>query len=310
VNFILTILGSSSALPTSKRFPTAHLLNVNERFFLIDCGEGTQIQLRKFKTKFTRINHIFISHSHGDHVFGLFGLLSSFNLLGRKADLHIYGPAELKKMISFFQDNFRHGEGFNIVLHDTGQRGKKRIYEDKNIEVFSFPLKHRIPTTGFLFIEKEPKPNLRKDIVKKYNPGIENIANILKGGDLELEDGTMIPHNDLILPKWKKRSYAYCSDTAFYPSIKKYIKDVNLLYHESTFSEDDKELAKETMHSTAMHAAEIAKMVNAGKLLIGHFSNRYKNIKILEEEARSVFPETFAVNDGDSFMLERCRESQ
>jgi ribonuclease Z len=309
VNFSLTILGSSSALPTSKRFPTAHLLNVNERFFLIDCGEGTQIQLRKYKVKFSRINHIFISHMHGDHLFGLFGLLSSFNLLGRKTDLHIFGPSELKTVIDFFLIHFSHSMVYKIILHEVDHKKKQLLFENRNLEVFSFPLKHRIPATGFLFIEKDVELNLNKSAVAKYKPGVSDLAEIKKGHDLELENGKIIPNKDLTLNRWKRRSYAFCSDTAFYPPIIEILKGVDLLYHEATFAESDASLASETLHSTAKQAAQIAKMSKVSRLLIGHYSNRYKNTSILLNEAKEIFENSFAVAEGDVYDVERYRES-
>jgi ribonuclease Z len=309
VNFSLTILGSSSALPTSKRFPTAHLLNVNERFFLIDCGEGTQIQLRRYKAKFSRINHIFISHMHGDHLFGLFGLLSSFNLLGRKADLHIFGPSEMKTFIDFFITHFSHSSTYKIILHSTGHKKKQLIYENKNLEVYSFPLKHRIPTTGFLFVEKRAELNLNKLAIEKYKPGISALAGIKNGRDLELENGKIIPNKDLTLKKWRNRSYAFCSDTTFYPKIAEILKGVDILYHEATFSQADATLATETFHSTARQAAEIAKMAKVSKLLIGHYSNRYKDTDILLNEAKEVFENSFAVSEGEVYNVDRYRES-
>ena len=192
VKFSLTILGSSSALPTSKRFPAAHLLNVNERLFLIDCGEGTQIQLRKFKFRFGKINHIFISHLHGDHIFGLFGLLSSFQLLGRINDLHIYAPGKLKEIIDFYEKNFAQEQKFRTIIHPLGYKRESLIYNDDWIEVYSFPLNHRIPTCGYLFREISQELNLRKEAIDRYRPGLENILKIKKGENLELSDGTII----------------------------------------------------------------------------------------------------------------------
>ena len=307
MQFSLTILGSSSALPTSKRFPTAHLLNVNERFFLIDCGEGTQMQLRKFKTRLGKINRIFISHTHGDHVFGLFGLFSTFQLLGRKIDLHIHAPGEIKALIDFYTANFGGNLDYRIILHNLGFKHPMVIYSDSQVEVTSFPLKHRVPACGFLFREMPALLNLRKEAMDIYKPGIAEINDIKKGNDLVLHNGMIIPNHELTLPPWKTRSYAYCSDTGFYPGISEIVKNVDLLYHEATFSMDDETIATETMHSTSLHAASIAKMAQVEKLLIGHFSSRYKNTDLIIEEAKTVFPETFGVNDGDIFEVDRVR---
>jgi ribonuclease Z len=294
-------------MPTSKRFPTAHLLNVNERFFLIDCGEGTQIQLRRFKLGFAKINRVFISHIHGDHLFGLFGLLSSFQLLGRKNELHIHGPGEIKEIVNFYEKYFGTEQSYRIKVHPLGYTRKMLIFEDERLEVFSFPLKHRVPTCGFLFIEKEGDLNLKKEAIDKYKPGIENIHSIKAGKDLVLDDGTIIPNTELTLSPWKRRSYAYCSDTSFDPKLSEILQEVDLLYHEATFSREDEELAKITGHSSTVQAASIALSSNARKLLIGHFSSRYKSPEILQNEAREIFPETFAVNDGDEFEVERVR---
>jgi ribonuclease Z len=307
VKFSLTILGSSSAMPTTKRFPTAHLLNVNERFFLIDCGEGTQIQLRRFKLGFARINRLFISHIHGDHVFGLFGLLSSFQLFGRKNEFHIHGPGEIREVVQFYEKYFGVEQSYRIKVHPLGYTRKMLIFEDERLEVFSFPLKHRVPACGFLFREKQCELNLKKEAIDEYKPGIENIHKIKKGENLVLIDGTIIPNAVLTLPPWKTRSYAYCSDTSYDPQLSKILKDVDLLYHESTFSQEDEELAEITGHSSTCQAAKIALASHAGKLLIGHFSSRYKSPEILQNEAREIFQNSFAVNDGDVFEVVRER---
>ncbi len=307
MKFSLTILGSGSATPTTKRFPTAHLLNVNERFFLIDCGEGTQIQLRRYKLGFAKINRVFISHIHGDHVFGLFGLLSSFQLLGRKNELHIHGPGELRELVKFYQRYFGIEQSYRIYVHPLGYTRKMTIFEDERIEISSFPLKHRVPTCGFLFREKPAELNLKKEAIDLYKPGIENIHKIKNGEDLVLDDGKIIPNSVLTLPPWKTRSYAYCSDTAYDPGLPDILKGVDLIYHEATFSKADEELANITGHSSSAQAAAIGRDCNPRKLLIGHFSSRYKSPEILLNEAREIFVNTYAVNDGDRFDLEKER---
>lgn len=306
MTFSVTILGSSSALPTSKRFPTAHLFNSNERFFLIDCGEGTQIQLRKFRLRFSKISHIFISHLHGDHYFGLFGLISSFSLLGRNSDLHIYAHAGLEKMIECQFTNY--SINFNLVFHKIPTHKELLLYEDKNLTVSTFPLKHRIPASGFLFKEKERELNLRKDVISKYNLSIKDILTIKKGNDYLWEDKKIIKNEQLTYPPYQTRSYAFCSDTAYYPKVAEYVKNVDLLYHEATFAEDMKEMAKKSTHSTAKQAAEIASKANVGKLLIGHFSSRYKNEKLIENEAKEIFENTEAVVEGNTYAIEMKRK--
>ncbi len=295
-------------MPTSKRFPTAHLLNVNERFFLIDCGEGTQIQLRRYKLGFAKINRIFISHIHGDHVFGLFGLLSSFQLFGRKNELHIYGPGEIMEVVKFYEKYFGTEQSYRIKVHPLGYTRKMLIFEDERIEVFSFPLKHRVPTCGFLFREKPADLNLKKEALDIYKPGIEDIHKIIKGEDLVLYNGTIVPNSELTLPPWKPRSYAYCSDTSFDLQLAEILNKVDLLYHEATFSQEDEELAYATGHSSSVQAAKVALACNARKLLIGHFSSRYKSSEKLLNEAQLIFVNTFAVNDGDVFEIDRVRD--
>jgi ribonuclease Z len=307
IPFTLTILGSSSALPTSKRFPPAHLLNVNERFFLIDCGEGTQIQLRRYKFRFGKVNHIFISHIHGDHLFGLFGLLSSFQLMGRDKDLHLYAPGELRDIVGFYEKHFSHEHKFRIIVHPLGYRRKKLIYTDDWLEVYSIPLKHRIPACGFLFRELPQELNIIKESIDRYKPSLEQIVAIKRGMDLVCADGTVVPSSELTYPPWKTRSYAYLSDTAYNPSMAKTLENPDLLFHESTFSHADESLALQTYHSTSVQAAKLAKMAGAGKLLLGHFSSRYKEVEFLAGEAREFFPETYIVNDGDVFQVERVR---
>ena len=307
MKFSLTILGSSSAMPTTKRFPTAHLLNVNERFFLIDCGEGTQVQLRRFKLGFAKINRIFISHIHGDHVFGLFGLFSSFQLLGRKNQLHIYGPGELMELVKFYEKYFGTDQSYRITVHPLGYTRKMLIFEDERLEVFSFPLKHRVPTCGFLFREKKPDLNLKKEAIDIYKPLLEDIHKIKKGEDLVLSDGKKVPNSELTLPPWKTRSYAYCSDTAYDPGLSEILQDVDLLYHEATFSKEDEELAGTTGHSSSAQAAMVARACNAKRLLIGHISSRYKTPELLLNEACDIFVNTYAVNDGDCFEVDRQR---
>jgi ribonuclease Z len=308
VSFSVTILGSSSALPTSERFPTAHLLNANERFFLIDCGEGTQIQLRKYRIRLGKINHIFISHLHGDHIFGLFGLISSLNLIGREATLHIFGPDEIEELMLDHLKYFQNELSFEIAIHKFQTRHPATIHKDTNIEVVTIPLKHRIPTCGFLFREQPIPRNIKKDLVEKYKIPIKDIVKIKGGRDFKTSDGQIIPNSELTLPPFRTRSYAYCSDTAYSEEIIEIVKNVDILYHETTFLQKDADLAAETLHSTTRQAAEIALKSCAGKLLIGHFSSRYKTYDTFEKEAKEIFPETTAVNDGDVFSISRIRE--
>ena len=297
--FELTILGSSSALPTSDKYPTGQIFNVFGRFFLIDCGEGTQIQIRRNKIGFGKINHIFISHLHGDHYYGLIGLISTFNLLGRKHDLHIYSPSELKQLIQPQIDFIKGDMQFKILFHPLDFKKIRQIYIDKHIEVISFPLLHSIPTCGFLFREIRKQPNIKKELIQYYNISIAEIKNIKAGGNFTTNSGEVIPHETLTTPPPLPRSYAFCTDTAFYPQIVETIKGVDLLYHEATFAEDMKEFANSTLHSTAKEAAEIAKLAGVKKLIIGHFSARYKNKNPFLDEAKQVFENTAIAREGE-----------
>ncbi len=298
----LTILGCSSALPTSERFSTAQVLQMLGRYFLIDCGEGTQMQLRKAKSPFTKINNVFISHLHGDHYFGIFGLLSSFSMLGRKHPLYIYGPKQLQDIINHQVQFF--GEDLSFPIHyvvTDPSNDLHLLFEDKCVEVYSFPLKHRAPTTGFLFVEKTKMPNIRKEAIAQYGLSIAEIAAIKSGSELRLEDGSVIANSELVIESAPPRSYAFCSDTAYTASTVQYVKGVSLLYHEATFTDDLIARAKQTQHSTARQAAEIASEACVEKLVIGHFSARYKDLNVFLNEATPVFPNTFLAKDMHSF---------
>lgn len=290
----LTILGFNSAIPKKKSAPTAQLLEISNRHFLIDCGEGTQVQLRKAKAKFSKINHIFISHLHGDHVFGLIGLISTLQLLGKETPLYIFGPKGLKDFIMNQLVHTQSNCSFALNFKELNGSESELIFEDDKVEVFTIPLNHRIYTNGYLFREKSKNRKLNIEAVKKY-PEIDtcDYQNLKNGRDFQLLSGEMIPNELLTFPAEKSYSYAFCSDTRYKPDIVSIIQDVDLLYHEATFLEDLKEMADYTGHSTAKEAAMIAKSANAGKLVLGHFSNRYKNPEVMLEEARPVFENTY-----------------
>jgi ribonuclease Z len=310
MSFSLTVLGSSSALPTSKRFPAAQVLNVQERFFLIDCGEGAQIQIRKFKLPLSRIHHIFISHLHGDHFFGLFGLLSSMNLLGRKADLTIHAHADLELTLSHFKRYFGTDFQFRIAFQPFSPLSQSQIFEDKQVTVEAFPLRHGVPTAGFIFREKARPLNIRKDKVEHLKIPYREIVKIKAGSDYTSEDGKFYRNSDLTLPMIRPRSYAYVTDTIYLPKIAGFVSGVDLLYHEATFLDKDRRIARLSGHSTALQAARIADKARVGKLLIGHFSSRYKNMSAFTDEARSLFANTFAVEDGDVYQVAEERMVQ
>ena len=296
----LTILGSSSALPTSERFPSAHVLNVRERLFLIDCGEGTQMQLRKNRIRFSKINHIFISHLHGDHVFGLYGLLSTFNLMGRKNPVHLYAPENYYQILKSHLNDFDIQLGFEIDFIPLSGKDPIQILNDKYLSVSSFPLQHRIPSFGFLFREKIGERNIKKECIDEFKIPTVRIPAIKKGEDFITQEGVVIRNEDITLAPSEPRSYAYCSDTKFFKRLSSFVKGVTLLYHEATFDKTKAELAKITGHSTTLDAAVTASNADVGKLLIGHFSARYKDIGSLVEEARTIFPGTFPAMEGMS----------
>ncbi|HPR72830.1 MAG TPA: ribonuclease Z [Bacteroidales bacterium] len=299
----LTILGSSSALPTSERFPSAHVLNAHERIFLIDCGEGTQIQLRRNKIRFGKINHIFISHLHGDHVFGLYGLLSTFNLMGRTNPLCLYAPYNYDSLLFSHLKDFDINLNFEIAFTPLKNNDPVIILDDKYLTVTSFPLQHRIPSYGFLFREKPHDRNIIKECISRYEIPFVRIPAIKKGEDFVTNDGVLIRNEDITLPGPKPLSYAYCSDTKYFNRLMSFVKDVDLLYHEATFDKSLSSLATTTGHSTTTDAAKTAMDANAETLIIGHFSSRYKDIKPLVEEAREIFPRTFPAIDGKTYEI-------
>jgi ribonuclease Z len=297
----LTILGSSSALPTSERFPSAHVLNAHERLFLIDCGEGTQMQLRKNRIRLAKINHIFISHLHGDHVFGLYGLLSTFSLMGRKAPVHLYAPEKYYQIFNSHLDDFDIRLSFEIDFIPLKGKDPVQILNDKYLTVSSFPLDHRVPAFGFLFREKLSERNIIKEKIEEYHIPTVRIPAIKKGEDFVTADGIIIKNEDITFPPTVPLSYAYCSDTKYFRRLASFVRGVTLLYHEATFDKSLDQLAAITGHSTTLDAAKTALDAEVGSLIIGHFSARYKNISFLVEEARSLFPATFAAIDGKSY---------
>jgi ribonuclease Z len=277
-----------------KSAPTAQFLEMEERCFLIDCGEGTQVQLRKAKAKFSKINHIFISHLHGDHVFGLPGLISSFRLLGRETPLHVYGPKGIKEMMeTIFRITETH-QGFEVVFHELSSKKSEKVFEDNRVEVFTIPLDHRIYCNGYLFKEKPKERHLNMQEISKY-PEIEicDYHNLKRGKDIQLSDGYILKNENLTKPAEPSVSYAFCSDTRYLESIIPIIKNVDVLYHEATFLHDLKKMADYTGHSTALEAAKIARKANVKKLILGHFSNRYNDLSVFLNEACEIFPETY-----------------
>jgi ribonuclease Z len=296
--FELLVLGSSSASPTSERNPSAQLLNIAERYFLIDCGEATQIQLRKFRAKFQAIDHLLISHLHGDHFFGLPGLISSMHLLGRKQPLNVYCPKELKEIMDVIVRVSDTRLNFPINWIFTSNHCPQLIFEDQKVLVYSFPLKHRIFCTGFLFREKPLPRKIDKSILEKLNISFADILRLKAGSDVMNQDGILIKNADATIDPLPPRSYAYCSDTIYHEELAEIVKDVDLLYHESTFLEDHKERAAKTFHTTAKQAAALAAKARAGTLLLGHFSARYTDLQAFLREAGEVFANCVLATDG------------
>lgn len=301
--FEVLILGNSSATPMYGRHPTSQVLNFNEQLFLIDCGEGTQMQLFRYGIRSTKINHIFISHLHGDHYLGLVGLLSSQHLVGRQADLHLYGPAPLKEILDL---QFKHSDTrlrYTLIFHPTNESQAELILDTPMLRVTSFPLRHRIACTGFRFDEGKRAASLKADAIERLQIPTAYLKLLKKGIDYVAKDGTVFPASELTTPPPPARSYAYCSDTVLSPDYLPYIADVDLLYHESTFMHDMVDRAKETFHTTSLEAGEVAKTVGAKKLLLGHYSARYKDLQPLLQESRTVFSNTELSEEGKWFLV-------
>ncbi len=281
-----------------KRFSSAQMVNFREKLFLFDCGEGTQIQMRRYKQKFSRLNHIFISHLHGDHTFGLPGLISTLSLMGRRSTLHIHAHEDLEKILQPFLDYFMHKAMFDLVYHPFNPDKYALIYEDKSLEIYTIPLKHSAATAGFLLKEKPKAHNVKKEAINTFDLNIKDILKIKQGEDIVDKDGKIIPNACLARPPKPSRSFAYITDTAYKPEIAHYLKNVDLLYHEATFADEETLRVSGTLHSTGEQAARIAKAANAKRLLIGHFSSRYKSTDAIEASARAVFENTTAAKDG------------
>ncbi len=294
----VTILGCNSALPVIERFQTAQIVHFREKMFMIDCGEGTQIRMRQFKIKPTRLNHIFISHLHGDHVFGLIGLISSLGMVGRTADLVIHAHPDLEKMLQPQIDYYCAEMSYKVIFESIDPRKHVLIYEDRSLRVFSIPLKHRVPSCGFLFEEKEKPRHIIREMIDFYHIPLKEIPFIQQGADFITEDGTVIPNERLTRPATPPKRYAYCSDTAFSKRIIPWIEGVDLLYHEATFLHTDIVRAKATGHSSAQQAAEIARDAHVKQLIIGHYSARYDHIEDLLAEAQAIFSNTRLAFDG------------
>lgn len=297
----LTILGCYAATPRTFTNPTSQVLEIKNRLFLIDCGEGTQVQLRKNQIRFSKINHIFISHLHGDHFYGLIGLVSTFMLLNRTTDLHIYGPKGIKEVINLQMRLSNSWVNYGLFFHELESKESEIVYEDDKVVVKTIPLKHRVYTNGFLFQEKKGDRKMNLDAVLNFEIDKCFYQNIKNGKDITLDDGRVIENEKLTFDPIPPKSYAFCSDTAYDEKIVPIVEGVSVLYHESTFLEKEIDLANRTLHSTAKEAARIALKANVNQLLLGHYSTRYPSIELFKEEAETVFPNVLLSDDGISF---------
>ena len=297
----LIILGCYAATPRTFTNPTSQVLEIRNRLFLIDCGEGTQVQLRKNKIKFSRISHIFISHLHGDHFFGLVGLVSTFMLLNRTSDLHIYGPKGIKEIINLQLRLSNSWTNYGLFFHELESKESEIIFEDEKVIVSTIPLKHRVYTNGFLFKEKISVRKLDLNAVQNYEIDKCYYQKIKNGKDITLDDGQIIENKKLTFDPEPPLSYAFCSDTVYNENIIPIIKEVDVLYHESTFLDSEEALAGKTMHSTAKEAAKIALKANVKQLVLGHYSTRYESIELFKIQAETIFPKILLADDGKSF---------
>ena len=293
----VTVIGCGSALPTMHHNNAAQVVEVDGHLYLIDCGEGTQVWLRRSKLAFSRISAIFITHIHGDHVFGLIGLISSFNLLDRDKPLHVFAPKELEEFLNLQIKMFCRDMGYEVIFHAVDTTKKQVIYEDEKVTVKSLPLNHRMPCSGFIFSEKQKLPHINREMVDFYKVPNYKLNDIKNGLDFVAEDGEIVPFTRLTTPAEKPKSYAYCSDTKYIPDLYKQLEEVDALYHEATYANDRKEQAAKYYHSTAEEAAMVARDAKVSRLYIGHYSQRYNDEKLLLEEARKVFPETYLTNE-------------
>lgn len=296
--FEVTVLGCGSALPTVKHNGSGMVVNIREKYFLVDCAEGTQVELRRNHIHLNRLFNVFITHLHGDHCFGLMGLISTLGLLGRTAPLHVYGPQDIETLFQPLVDYHCNGMTYEVVFHPIDTHQNVCIYEDKSLQVFSIPLKHRIRCCGYYFKEKELSRHILKEAIEKYNIPISQINNVKAGLDYVTPNGQIIKNEVLTTPPSPARSFAYCSDTVFRPEIAEMMKGVDLLYHEATFAESEKPLCSKVYHSTAKQAAEIARLAGAKQLMLGHYSSRYNDETILQKEAAEVFENTILAKEG------------
>lgn len=301
--FKIHILGCGSALPTLHHYASAQVVEMRGKQFMIDCGEGTQMQLRRSRIRFTKLSAVFITHLHGDHCFGLIGMISTFGLLGRTAKLDVYAPKELELMLQEQMRMFCHNFDYEVAFHAVDTRKQQVVYEDRSLTVESIPLEHRMPCCGYLFKEKATLPHIRRDMIDFYQIPVSQINNIKAGSDWITAEGETVPNSKLVEAADQPRSYAYCSDTRYIPTLHERIRGVTALYHESTYDEDNLLMAEKYYHSTARQAALVARDAGAGKLLLGHYSSRYEDENVLLNEAKQVFENSFLCDEQMVFEL-------
>lgn len=299
--FRVHILGCGSALPTPRHFASAQVVEVRGKLFLVDCAEATQVQLRRSRINFIRLSAVFISHIHGDHCFGLIGMISTLGMLGRTAPLHIYAPEALEPVLQMEMQVFCTDLGYEVVFHSVDTLSQQVVYSDHSVTIETIPLQHRLPCCGYLFREQPTLPHIRRDMIDFYQIPLSQIGNIKSGADWTTSDGELVPNSRLVTPADPPRSYAYCSDTRYIPNLYERVYGVNLLYHESTYADDNLQMAGKYYHSTARQAALVASDAHVGRLLLGHYSSRYADEQVLLDEAKQVFPNTSLTNEFDIF---------
>jgi len=301
--FKIHILGCGSALPTLRHYASSQVVELRDKVLMLDCAEGTQMQLRRSRVRFTKLSHVFITHLHGDHCFGLIGMISSFGLLGRTATLHVHAPEALGPMLQQQIDFFTRDLDFSVEFHPVDTTTRAVVFEDRSLTVETIPLEHRMPTCGYLITEKPSLPHIRREMIDFYQIPESQINNIKNGADWTTADGELIANARLVRAPEPPRSYAYCSDTRYMPSLHEQLRGVTALYHESTYGEDNLVNARKYYHSTARQAATVARDAGVGRLFLGHYSSRYTDEGVLLDEARAVFPQSFLTTEMDVIEL-------